>query len=180
MGATCDSNTSSTVVDIFVQYEMLSRQTCYMFQSFSFSHLSILLLWLILDRKTKMGICWSDKIFFLRKNEIFWNLMILRVNFVLMYNSQFLSDFDSYNITILGFVQTFRICAKFKFFVIFGWNLTEFQKTNFFVKLVTSFGHISVKNGKNHQSWKNPESTRKTWNFEGITTKIELIKKKLW
>ena len=71
MGATCDSNTSSTVVDIFVQYEMLSRQTCYMFQSFSFSHLSILLLWVILDRKTKMGICWSDKIFFLRKMTFF-------------------------------------------------------------------------------------------------------------
>ena len=75
MGATCESNTSSTVVDIFVQYEMLSRQTCYMFQSFSFSHLSILLLWVILDRKTKMGICWSDKIFCSRKNEFFWKKM---------------------------------------------------------------------------------------------------------
>ena len=88
--------------------------------------------------------------------------MILRVNFVLLYNSQFLSDFDSYTIKISGFFQTFRICAKFKFFVIFGWNLTEFQKTNFFVKLVTSFGQISVKNGENHQSLKNSESTRKT------------------
>ena len=102
-----------------------------------------------------------EKWLFLKKNEIFWNLMVLRVNFVLMYNSQFLSHFNSYTIKISGFFQSVRICAKFKFFVIFGWNLTEFQKTNFFVKLVTSFGQISVKNGENHQSLKNSESPRK-------------------
>ena len=72
MGATCDSNTSSTVVDIFVQYEMLSRQTCYMVQLYkniSLIHQSITFVCVILDKKTNTGIWYMMECFELKKKK---------------------------------------------------------------------------------------------------------------